>query len=45
MNFWGIIKADSMELFGALHAGQLQLFRLNFSEIILLTNVNEAERI
>jgi hypothetical protein len=32
-------------LFGFLHAGQLELFRLNFGEIILLPKVNEAERI
>jgi hypothetical protein len=32
-------------LFNFLHAGQLELFRLNFDEIILLPKVNEAERI
>jgi hypothetical protein len=32
-------------LFGCLHAGQLELFRLNFGEIILLPKVNETERI
>ena len=32
-------------LFGYLHVGQLELFRLNFGEIILLPKVNEAERI
>jgi hypothetical protein len=31
-------------LFGDLHAGQLELFCLNFGEIILLPKVNEAER-
>jgi hypothetical protein len=32
-------------MFGSLHAGQLELFRLNFGQIILLSKVNEAERI
>ena len=32
-------------MFHALHVGQLDLFRLNFGEIILLPKVNEAERI
>jgi hypothetical protein len=36
---------DLLELFGFLHARQLELFRLNFGEIILLPKVNEAERI
>jgi hypothetical protein len=31
-----------MEPFGALHAGQIELFHLNFGEIILLPKVNEA---
>jgi hypothetical protein len=43
--FWDSIKGDLLELFGILHAGQLELFRLNFGEIILLPKVNEAERI
>jgi hypothetical protein len=43
--FWDIIKTDLMELFGELHSGQLELFRINFGEIILLPKVNEAERI
>jgi hypothetical protein len=30
-------------LFNYLHAGQLELFRLNFGEIILLSKINEAE--
>jgi hypothetical protein len=34
-----------MALFGALHENQLELFRLNFDEIILLPKVNEAEMI
>jgi hypothetical protein len=44
-NFWDVIKFDLMALFADLHAGQLELFRLNFGEIILLPKVNEAERI
>jgi hypothetical protein len=43
--FWDIIKPDLLDLFGSLHAGQLELFRLNFGEIILLPKINEAERI
>jgi hypothetical protein len=43
--FWDTIKGDLLELFSYLHAGQLELFRLNFGEIILLPKVNEAERI
>ena len=35
-NFWDVIKSDLLDLFGFLHAGQLNLFRLNFGEIILL---------
>ena len=44
-NFWDIIRSDLLDLFSFLHAGQLELFRLNFGEIILLPKVNEAERI
>jgi mannosylglycoprotein endo-beta-mannosidase len=44
-SFWDVIKADLLALFMDLHAGQLELFRLNFGEIILLPKVNEAERI
>src|SRR5438128_5636776 len=44
-NFWDVIKTELLELFGDLHAGQLELFRLNFGEIILLPKINEAERI
>ena len=44
-NFWDIIKTDLLELFNCLHAGQLDLFRLNFGEIILLPKIKEAERI
>jgi hypothetical protein len=43
--FWEVIKVDLLELFCFLHSGQLELFRLNFGEIILLPKVNEAERI
>jgi hypothetical protein len=39
------IKSDLLDLFTFLHAGQLELFCLNFGEIILLTKINEAERI
>jgi hypothetical protein len=34
-----------INLFSCLHARQLELFRLNFCEIILLPNINETERI
>jgi hypothetical protein len=44
-NFWEIIKSDLLELFTFLHAGQLELFRLNFGEIILLPKIKESERI
>jgi hypothetical protein len=44
-NFWEVIKVDLLELFSSLHAGHLELFRLNFGEIILLPKVIEAERI
>jgi hypothetical protein len=43
--FWDTIKGDLLELFGFLHVGQLELFCLNFGEIILLPKVNKAERI
>jgi hypothetical protein len=39
------IKLDLLEMFNDLHAGQLELFCLNFGEVILLPKVNEAERI
>jgi hypothetical protein len=42
---WEVIKFDLLELFSSLHSRQLELFRLNFGEIILLPKVNEAERI
>ena len=44
-NFWEVIKTDLLQLFACLHVGQLELFRLNFGEKILLPKVNEAERI
>jgi hypothetical protein len=43
--FWDTIKDDLLDLFSCLHAGHLELFRLNFGEIVLLPKVNEAERI
>jgi mannosylglycoprotein endo-beta-mannosidase len=43
--FWDTIKSDLLDLFNVLHAGQLELFRLNFGEVILLPKVNQAERI
>jgi mannosylglycoprotein endo-beta-mannosidase len=44
-NFWEVIKSDLLELFSFLHAGQLELFCLNFGEIILLPKIIDAERI
>jgi hypothetical protein len=44
-NFRGIIKADILELFNFLHAGQLELFHLNFGKIVLLPKVIETEMI
>jgi hypothetical protein len=44
-NFWEIIKSDLLELFTFFHVGQLELFHLNFGEIILLPKIKEAERI
>jgi hypothetical protein len=43
--FWETIKTDLLQMFSVLHAGQLELFRLNFGEVILLPKVNETERI
>ena len=43
--FWDIIQSDLLEMFHDLHAGHLELFCLNFGEIILLPKVNGAERI
>jgi hypothetical protein len=44
-NLLGTIKPDLLELFGSHHARQLELFCLNFGNIILLPKINEAERI
>jgi hypothetical protein len=44
-SFWDTIKMDLLHMFSVLHYGQLELFRLNFGEVILLPKVNEAERI
>ena len=44
-NFSDIIKSDLLELFNCLHVDQLDLFRLNFGEIVLLPKIKEAERI
>jgi hypothetical protein len=43
--FWDTIKSNLLQLFGDLHTRQLELFHLNFSDIILLRKVNKAERI
>jgi hypothetical protein len=43
--FWETMKRDLLDLFNYLHAGQLELFCLDFGEIILLPKVNETERI
>jgi hypothetical protein len=32
-----------MSLFSAMHVGQLELFRINFGEVILLLKVDQAE--
>ena len=42
-NFRDIIKSDLLELFNCFHADRLDLFRLNFGEIVLLPNIKEAE--
>jgi hypothetical protein len=43
--FWETIKPDFLEMFNVLHARQLELFHLNYGEVILLPKVNEVERI
>jgi hypothetical protein len=43
--FWEVIKTDLLDLFSYLCSGQLELFRLNFGEIILLPKINAAERV
>jgi hypothetical protein len=40
-NFREVIKCNLLELFSFLHYGQLELFRLNFGEIILFPKINE----
>jgi hypothetical protein len=42
---WDTIKSDLLQMFSVLHAGQLELFHLNFGEVILLSKVMDAERI
>jgi hypothetical protein len=44
-SFWEVFKFDPLALFCDLLTEQLELFRLNFREIILLPKINEAERI
>jgi hypothetical protein len=44
-HFWEVIKADLLEMFECLHAGHLDLFLLNFGEIVLLPKILETERI
>jgi hypothetical protein len=39
------VKTDLLELFAELHAGQIDLFLINFFEIILLPKVTDVERI
>ena len=41
-NFWDVIKSDLLNIFASLHAGQLELFRLNFGEIILLPKIKDV---
>jgi hypothetical protein len=43
--FWDTIKVDLLALFSSIHAGQLELFHLNFGEIILLPKINQADKI
>jgi hypothetical protein len=44
-NFWDVIKSYLLAMFSMLHAGQLELYHLNFGEIILLPKVNETKMI
>jgi hypothetical protein len=44
-HFWDVIKSNLLALFADLHARKLELFRLNFGEIILLPKINEEERV
>jgi hypothetical protein len=43
--FWDITEEDLLELFAELHAGQLDLFRINFGELYYYQKTNDAERI
>ena len=43
--FWDIIKGDLMQMFHDLHNGDLPLFSLNFSVIMLLPKTQEASKI
>ena len=42
-HFWDMIKVDLLEFLNAFHARQLQLFKLNFGEIILLPKFKNAD--
>jgi hypothetical protein len=42
--FWDTITSDLLQMFSVLHAGQLELFCLNFSEVILLPKVMERQK-
>src|SRR3954464_4945697 len=44
-HFWDATKTDLIELFQCWLVGQLELFGLNFGEIVFLPKVLEAERI
>jgi hypothetical protein len=39
-SFWDIVESGLLELLSKLHAGQLELFRINFGEIILLPKLS-----
>jgi hypothetical protein len=41
---WDTIKLYLLQMFSVLHAGQLELFRLNFGEVILLPKVMERQK-
>jgi hypothetical protein len=43
--FSDVVNLDLLALFGDLHTRQIELFRLNFGKIILLSKTNEAEMI
>ena len=44
-NLWEVIWVDLLELFGYLHIGHLELYRLYFGKIVLLPKINDAEQI